>query len=241
MRRESGALGGWARMLSFQPLLEQASPPAMSEAEGKPGRLDERWHGSCSTATRRPVAPVSTRSRGIDARDDHDLKTSRWQEDTVHETVGLDETSTPNAGTVAVRRQEQLGPASPSTARRTRFRTRTPSPPSSLLHPPSNSRTQESHRNHNVERAHVARDNDLVSSAGIQRAVMNALSKKVREAAARTQQQQRGSRNEHLGSTRPSTRPRDGDIREQRPDAALDVLGAACTSTGRNKNRLHQT
>ena len=38
-----------------------------------------------------------------------------------------------------------------------------------------------------------------------------------------------------------ATRPRDGDIREQRPDAALDVLGAAGTSTGNNKNRLHQT
>ena len=28
------------------------------------------------------------------------------------------------------------------------------------------------------------------------------------------------------GSTRPSSRPRNGYIREQRPDAALDVLGA---------------
>ena len=76
---------------------------------------------------------------------------------------------------------------------------------------------------------------------------MSALSKGVPEEAASAQQQQRGSRNEHLGSTRPSTSPRDGDIREQRPDAALDVLGAACTSTGKsqkgstNKNRLHQT
>ena len=33
----------------------------------------------------------------------------------------------------------------------------------------------------------------------------------------------------------------DGDIREQRPHPALDVLGAACTSTGDDKNRLHQT
>ena len=32
-----------------------------------------------------------------------------------------------------------------------------------------------------------------------------------------------------------------GTIREQRPDAALDVLGAACTSTGDDKNRFHQT
>ena len=67
------------------------------------------WHGSCSTATCMPEAPVSTRSRGNDARDDHDVKTSRWQEDKVHETVGLDETSTRNervAGTVAVKRQE---------------------------------------------------------------------------------------------------------------------------------------
>ena len=58
----------------------------------------------------------------------HDLKTSRWQEDNVHETVGMDETSTQNervAGRVAVKRQQQLGPASPSNARRTRFRTRT--------------------------------------------------------------------------------------------------------------------
>ena len=43
------------------------------------------------------------------------------------------------------------------------------------------------------------------------------------------------------GSTRPSTGPRDGDIREQRPDAALDVLSVARTSTRNNKNRLHQT
>ena len=65
------------------------------------------WHGSCSTATCRPVAPISTRSRGNDARDDHDLKASGWQEDKVHETVGLDETSTQNervAGIVALKR-----------------------------------------------------------------------------------------------------------------------------------------
>ena len=43
-----------------------------------------------------PVAPVSKRSRGNEARDDHDLKTSKWQEDKLHETVGLDETSTQN-------------------------------------------------------------------------------------------------------------------------------------------------
>ena len=53
------------------------------------------------------------------------------------------------------------------------------------------------------------------------------------------------SRSEATGaareSTRPSTRPRDGDVREQRPDAALDVLGAACTSMGDNKTRVHQT
>ena len=54
------------------------------------------WHGSCSTATCMPVAPISTRSRGNDARDDYDLKTSRWQEDKVHVTVGLDEMSTQN-------------------------------------------------------------------------------------------------------------------------------------------------
>ena len=36
-----------------------------------------------------------------------------------------------------------------------------------------------------------------------------------------------------LGSERPSTRPRGGDIREQRTDAALDVLAAGdSTSTG---------
>ena len=40
-------------------------------------------------------------------------------------------------------------------------------------------------------------------------------------------------RHEQLGSKRPSTRPRGGDIREQRPDAALDVLAAGnSTSTG---------
>ena len=70
---------------------------------------------------------------------------------------------------------------------------------------------------------------------------MRALSKGVPEAATSSQRQRRGSGNEHLGSTRPSTWPRDGDTREQRLDAALDVLGAACTSMGKNKNRLHQT
>ena len=39
---------------------------------------------------------VARRSRRSKARDDHDLRTSRWQEDKVHETVGLDETSTLN-------------------------------------------------------------------------------------------------------------------------------------------------
>ena len=48
------------------------------------------------------------------------------------------------------------------------------------------------------------------------------------------------------GAKDPSTRPRGGDIREQRPDAALDVLAAGdSTSTGgaqdSNRNRLHQT
>ena len=54
------------------------------------------------------------------------------------------------------------------------------------------------------------------------------------------------TRSEFSGSKRPSTRPRGGDIREQRPDAALDVLAAGnSTSTGgaqdSNRNRLHQT
>ena len=64
---------------------------------------------------------VARRSRGNNARDDHDLKTSRWQEDKVYETVGLDDTSTQNervAGTVAVKREEQRGPASPPTAQK---------------------------------------------------------------------------------------------------------------------------
>ena len=35
-----------------------------------------------------------------------------------------------------------------------------------------------------------------------------------------------------LGSTKPSSRHRDGYIREQRPDAALDVLGAGLREHG---------
>ena len=42
------------------------------------------------------------------------------------------------------------------------------------------------------------------------------------------------------GSTRPSTKPRDGDIREQRLDAALVVFSAACTSTGRSRKAPQQ-
>ena len=37
------------------------------------------WHGSDRTATCVPVAPVSTRSRRNEARDDHDLRTRREQ------------------------------------------------------------------------------------------------------------------------------------------------------------------
>ena len=45
------------------------------------------------------------------------------------------------------------------------------------------------------------------------------------------------SRQEQLGmsssgSTGPSSRPRDGDIREQRLDAALDLLGAGLREHG---------
>ena len=47
--------------------------------------------GSCSTASGRSVASVSTWSRGSDARNEHDLKTNRLQEYTVHMTAGLDE------------------------------------------------------------------------------------------------------------------------------------------------------
>ena len=50
------------------------------------------------------------------------------------------------------------------------------------------------------------------------------------------------------GSKRPSTRPRDGDIREQRPDAALDVLSTVLHKHGwgterlqNNNDKLHQT
>ena len=49
------------------------------------------------------------------------------------------------------------------------------------------------------------------------------------------------------GSTRLSSRHRDCHIREQRLDAALDVLGAGLREHGQeqngsaNKNRLHQT
>ena len=128
------------------------------------------WHGSCSTATCRPVAPISTRPRGNDARDDHDLKTSRWQEDKVHETLKLDESSTQNgrvAGTVAVKRQEQLGPASLSTARRTRFRTRTRS--SQTRTPNAHSHATRGRQDHIGtttlrEKAHVAGEDDSESS-----------------------------------------------------------------------------
>ena len=48
------------------------------------------------------------------------------------------------------------------------------------------------------------------------------------------------------GSKRPPTRPRGGRIREQRPDAALDVLAAGTAhkhgrSTRLHSNKLHQT
>ena len=66
---------------------------------------------------------------------------------------------------------------------------------------------------------------------GKQRVVMSALSDGNALSEGRLEKNG-GSRNEHLGSTRPSTRPRDKDIRAQRLDAALDVLSAACTSTG---------
>ena len=67
------------------------------------------------------------------------------------------------------------------------------------------------------------------AAAGKQRVLMSAVS-------WRRARKKRGSRNEHLGSTRPSAGPRDGDIREQRPDAALDVLGAeGGISTGERK------
>ena len=39
------------------------------------------------------------------------------------------------------------------------------------------------------------------------------------------------------GSTRLSSRPRDGDIREQRPDAALDVLCAGLRETWTARRR----
>ena len=103
------------------------------------------WHGSRSTATCMPIAPVSTRSRRHEARDDHDLKTSKWQEDKVHETVELEETNTPDgrvAGTVEVKRQEQRGPASPSTSRRTRNEIQSKS---------SKSKTPEPHRKNTIE------------------------------------------------------------------------------------------
>ena len=98
-----------------------------------------------STSTFMPVAPISTSSRGNDARDDYDLKTSRWQE--VHVTAGLDEMSTQN------------------------------------------------------ERVESHEMTTWRAAPGIQRVVMSALSKGVLEEAASVQKQQRGSRNEHLGST----------------------------------------
>ena len=111
------------------------------------------------------------------------------------------------AGIVAVKRQEQPGRASPSTARRTRLRTRTrfSQTRNTQRTQPSNSRTPESYCNHNVERekTHVARDDSALSTG-------------VPDAATSSQRQRRGSGNEHLGSTRPSSRPRDGDFREQR-------------------------
>ena len=56
------------------------------------------------------------------------------------------------------------------------------------------------------------------------------------------------ARSELSGSKRPSTRPRGGGIREQRPDAALDVLAAGeqhkhgrRSTRLHDRNRLHQT
>ena len=101
----------------------------------------------------------------------------------------------------------------------------------------------ESRRNHKSgERKPVSHEmTTWWAAAGIQRVMMRALSKGIPQAAARSQEQPRGSRNEHLGSTRPSTRPRDGDIREQRPDAALDVLGGARERTRTDSTRHMMT
>ena len=79
------------------------------------------------------------------------------------------------------------------------------------------------------------------AAPGIQRVVMSALSKGVLEEAESVQKYQRSSRNEHPREHMTFHKASRWDIREQRPDAALDVLGADCTSMGNNKNRLHQT
>ena len=62
--------------------------------------------------------------------------------------------------------------------------------------------------------------------------------KEVPEAVAGKRRQRQSSPEET--ATRPSTWPRDGYIREQRPDAALDVLGAVCTSTERSNGVTEQ-
>ena len=59
-------------------------------------------------------------------------------------------------------------------------------------------------------------------------------------AGVNRRKQQSGSKRVPRRSTRPSTRPRDGDIREKRPDAALDVLGAGDAQAREGVQRLHQ-
>ena len=59
-------------------------------------------------------------------------------------------------------------------------------------------------------------------------------------ARVKRRKQQNGSERVPRRSTRSSTRPRDGDIREQRPDAALDVLGVGDAQALEGAQRLHQ-
>ena len=71
------------------------------------------------------VAPISTSSRGNDARDDHDpedKQVARGQ-GARNRGTGRDEHPRPEKMTVpiAVKRQEQLEPASPSTAAKDKF------------------------------------------------------------------------------------------------------------------------
>ena len=128
-------------------------------------RMDEMWHGSSSTATCVPagssldkVAPQRNARRSRP----EDLQVARGR-GAFNRAIGGDEHPERKGGWNS--RSEATGAVrakAPSTARRTRFRTRFSQTRTPQRAQPSNSRNQNVERER--EKAQVARDDDLVSS-----------------------------------------------------------------------------